>query len=151
MPVASNVNRINIAKNTSLHLGTEQKHASLSPGLAGAHAAAVAGHAGVQVLQGEQDLSTKRNAFMMLCQHDRPRAVNYLLTQVDNVAMWGDILQMAVLDLIRKVLSCMTAPPVDSDHSACLHAHVIRLYCQRQYARHPGLACKRAESSGGAA
>ena len=51
----------------------------------------------------EQDLSTKRNAFQMLCTHAQPLAVKYLLSQLDNVAHWGGILQMAVLDLIRKV------------------------------------------------
>ena len=45
---------------------------------------------------------------MMLCQHAQPLAVKYLLSQVDNVAMWGDILQMAVLDLIRKVCAMNT-------------------------------------------
>ena len=56
-----------------------------------------------QVLTSEQDLSTKRNAFLMLCQHDQNRAIQYLLLgQLDSVAMWGDILQMAVLELIRK-------------------------------------------------
>ena len=35
-----------------------------------------------QVLQSEQDLSTKRNAFQMLCNHAQPLAVNYLLSQV---------------------------------------------------------------------
>ena len=56
-----------------------------------------------QVLQNEQDLSTKRNAFQFLATHAEERAVGYLLAQIDNVALWGDILQMAVLDLIRKV------------------------------------------------
>lgn len=56
-----------------------------------------------QVLQNEQDLSTKRNAFQFLANHAEERAVGYLLSQIDNVALWGDILQMAVLDLIRKV------------------------------------------------
>jgi len=58
-----------------------------------------------KVLNSEQDLSTKRNAFLMLCNHAQDRAVHYLLSQVDNVAHWGDILQMAVLELIRKVLN----------------------------------------------
>ena len=52
----------------------------------------------------EQDVSTKRNAFQMLCQHAQPMAVKYLLSQVDSVALWGDILQIAALDLIAKVL-----------------------------------------------
>jgi coatomer subunit beta len=34
--------------------------------------------------------------------------INDLFMQVDNVAHWGDILQMAVLELIRKV--CRAAP-----------------------------------------
>ena len=59
-----------------------------------------------KVLTGEQDLSTKRNAFQFLCNHAQERAVTYLLSQVDNVALWGDILQMAVLELIRKVRAC---------------------------------------------
>ena len=58
---------------------------------------------GLQVLAGEQDVSTKRNAFQMLCQHAQPLAVKYLLSQVDSVALWGDILQIAALDLIAKV------------------------------------------------
>ena len=37
---------------------------------------------GVQVLQSEQDLSTKRNAFQMLCNHAQDLATNYLLSQV---------------------------------------------------------------------
>ncbi len=36
----------------------------------------------LQVLQTEQDLSTKRNAFQMLCNHAQSLAVNYLLSQV---------------------------------------------------------------------
>ena len=55
------------------------------------------------MLSSEQDLSTKRNAFQMLCQHAQPLAVKYLLSQVDSVALWGDILQIAALDLIAKV------------------------------------------------
>ena len=55
------------------------------------------------MLQNEQDLSTKRNAFQFLANHAEERAVAYLLDQIDNAALWGDILQMAVLDLIRKV------------------------------------------------
>jgi len=34
-----------------------------------------------QVLQSEQDLSTKRNAFQMLCNHAQDLATNYLLSQ----------------------------------------------------------------------
>ncbi|KHG16299.1 hypothetical protein F383_23779 [Gossypium arboreum] len=56
-----------------------------------------------KVLSTEQDPSAKRNAFLMLfnCAHDR--AINYLLTHVDRVSEWGELLQMVVLELIRKV------------------------------------------------
>ena len=56
----------------------------------------------------EQDLSARRNAFHMLATHAPQRAVAYLLAHLDALPLWGDILQMAVLDLIRKV--CATNP-----------------------------------------
>lgn len=57
---------------------------------------------------GESDLSTRRNAFLMLYNNDQEKAVNFLLQNVEQVATWGDILQNVVLDLIRKV--CRTDP-----------------------------------------
>lgn len=63
-----------------------------------------------KVLATEQDLSAKRNAFLMLFNCAQERAVNYLLTHVENVANWGDTLQMVVLELIRKV--CRSNPAV---------------------------------------
>lgn len=36
----------------------------------------------MSLLQNEQDLSTRRNAFQFLTQHDQQRAINYLLSQV---------------------------------------------------------------------
>ncbi|GAA0184957.1 hypothetical protein Leryth_022394 [Lithospermum erythrorhizon] len=56
-----------------------------------------------KVLATEQDQSAKRNAFLMLFNCAQERAINYLLTHVDRVSDWGDILQMVVLELIRKV------------------------------------------------
>ncbi|XP_068657740.1 coatomer subunit beta-1-like [Aristolochia californica] len=56
-----------------------------------------------KVLSSEQDASAKRNAFLMLFTCAQDRAVNYLLTHVDNIPEWGELLQMVVLDLIRKV------------------------------------------------
>ena len=49
---------------------------------------------------GESDLSTRRNAFLMLYNNDQDRAVSFLLQNVEQVANWGDILQNVVLDLI---------------------------------------------------
>ncbi|XP_011044987.1 PREDICTED: coatomer subunit beta-1-like [Populus euphratica] len=56
-----------------------------------------------KVLSTEQDQSAKRNAFLMLFNCDQNRAINYLLTNVDKVSEWGELLQMVVLELIRKV------------------------------------------------
>lgn len=63
-----------------------------------------------KLLGTEQDLSTRRNAFQMLCNHAQDRAVAYLFDNVDRIVDWGDILQMAILDLIRKV--CRAQPEV---------------------------------------
>ena len=56
-----------------------------------------------KALSTEQDQSSKRNAFLMLFNCAQDRAISYLLTHVDRVSEWGELLQMVVLDLIRKV------------------------------------------------
>ncbi|XP_076884488.1 coatomer subunit beta-1-like [Bidens hawaiensis] len=56
-----------------------------------------------KLLTTEADPSAKRNAFLMLFTCAQERAVNYLLTHVDRVSEWGELLQMVVLELIRKV------------------------------------------------
>ncbi|KZV24781.1 Coatomer, beta subunit isoform 1 [Dorcoceras hygrometricum] len=56
-----------------------------------------------KVLMSEQDPAAKRNAFLMLFNCAQDRAINYLLTNVDRVSDWGELLQMVVLELIRKV------------------------------------------------
>lgn len=56
-----------------------------------------------KVLSTEMDPSAKRNAFLMLFTCAQDRAINYLLTHVDRVSEWGELLQMVVLELIRKV------------------------------------------------
>lgn len=61
-----------------------------------------------KLLATEQDLSTKRNAFLFLYNCAQDRAVHYLLNNLENVVLWGDIMQMVVLELIRKV--CRTNP-----------------------------------------
>ncbi|KAG6409453.1 hypothetical protein SASPL_127492 [Salvia splendens] len=54
-------------------------------------------------LSSEQDQSTKRNAFLMLFNCAQDHAINYLLANVDRVSDWGELMQMVVLELIRKV------------------------------------------------
>mmetsp|Transcript_7477 Transcript_7477/g.22650 ORF Transcript_7477/g.22650 Transcript_7477/m.22650 type:complete len:948 (-) Transcript_7477:239-3082(-) len=60
------------------------------------------------VLRSEQDLSTKRNAFVMLSNFAQDKAARYLFENIESLSTWGDILQMAVLDMITKV--CRTNP-----------------------------------------
>lgn len=61
-----------------------------------------------QLLPSEQDLSARRNAFMMLSEHAQDRAVRFLRENVEQITTWGDLLQMAVLELIMKV--CRAKP-----------------------------------------
>lgn len=59
-------------------------------------------------LQNEVDLACRRNAFVMLCHCDVERAVLYLHQNIQQVPTWGETLQLAALELIRKV--CRTNP-----------------------------------------
>ncbi|KAI9497597.1 adaptin N terminal region-domain-containing protein [Zychaea mexicana] len=53
-------------------------------------------------LAGEADMSCRRNAFVVLCNVDRPLAVEYLLQVFPLVPQFDELLQLAVLELIRK-------------------------------------------------
>jgi len=61
-----------------------------------------------QLLLVEGDLSTKRNAFLMLLNCDQDRAIKYVLSMQDQVSTMGDIFQLSVLELVRKV--CRASP-----------------------------------------
>mmetsp|Transcript_2857 Transcript_2857/g.5326 ORF Transcript_2857/g.5326 Transcript_2857/m.5326 type:complete len:949 (-) Transcript_2857:1874-4720(-) len=61
-----------------------------------------------QLLDNDDDLACKRNAFAMLIQCDPERAVSYIQDNVQEVPTWQDTMQLAALDLIRKV--CRTNP-----------------------------------------
>eukprot|EP00928_Gymnodinium_smaydae_P080960 TRINITY_DN64555_c0_g1_i1.p1 TRINITY_DN64555_c0_g1~~TRINITY_DN64555_c0_g1_i1.p1 ORF type:complete len:1017 (-),score=238.59 TRINITY_DN64555_c0_g1_i1:338-3388(-) len=61
-----------------------------------------------QLLLVEGDVSTKRNAFLMLLNCDTERAMKYMLSMQDQVTSMGDLFQLAVLELVRKV--CRTSP-----------------------------------------
>jgi coatomer subunit beta len=56
-----------------------------------------------QFLEGEQDPSCKRNAFMMLIHVDRERALDYLTSCIDHVSEFNDILQLVIVELVYKV------------------------------------------------
>eukprot|EP00123_Amoebidium_parasiticum_P016118 comp23295_c0_seq1/m.38237 comp23295_c0_seq1/g.38237 ORF comp23295_c0_seq1/g.38237 comp23295_c0_seq1/m.38237 type:complete len:959 (-) comp23295_c0_seq1:25-2901(-) len=59
-------------------------------------------------LQAEQDLSCRRNAFMMLVSADQDRALEYLAGVMDQVPTFGDILQLVIVELVHRV--CRTNP-----------------------------------------
>jgi coatomer subunit beta len=48
-------------------------------------------------------MSCKRNAFLMLLHADQERALSYLAACLDQVASFGDILQLVIVELIYKV------------------------------------------------
>lgn len=54
-------------------------------------------------LDTQQDMSCKRNAFLMLLHADQDRALNYLASCLDQVNTFGDILQLVIVELIYKV------------------------------------------------
>lgn len=56
-----------------------------------------------EYLASEKDASCKRNAFMMLIQCDRNRALAYLETCIDQVHSFNDILQLVIVELVYKV------------------------------------------------
>lgn len=56
-----------------------------------------------KVLATEQDPSSKRNAFLMLFNCAQERAISYVFANVNSISDWNELLQMVVLELIRKV------------------------------------------------
>lgn len=53
-------------------------------------------------LAAESDSTCKRNAFTALCSVSQPTAVRYLLSVADQLATMDELMQMAVIELIRK-------------------------------------------------
>ncbi|KAH1012879.1 coatomer subunit beta [Dendroctonus ponderosae] len=70
-------------------------------------------------LDGEQDMSCKRNAFLMLLHADQERALSYLSSCLDQVTSFGDILQLVIVELIYKV--CHTNPSERSRFIRCIY------------------------------
>mmetsp|Transcript_18225 Transcript_18225/g.50264 ORF Transcript_18225/g.50264 Transcript_18225/m.50264 type:complete len:959 (-) Transcript_18225:211-3087(-) len=54
-------------------------------------------------IDAESDVSAKRNAFVMLCNCEQERAMRYLVSVIDQISGMGDIIQLNMLELIRKV------------------------------------------------
>ena len=70
-------------------------------------------------LDGEQDMSCKRNAFMMLIHADQDRALTYLSSCIEQVQNFGDILQLVIVELIYKV--CLANPNERSRFIRCIY------------------------------
>lgn len=70
-------------------------------------------------LDGEQDMSCKRNAFMMLIHADQDRALSYLSTCMEQVQNFGDILQLVIVELIYRV--CHQNPSERSRFIRCIY------------------------------
>ncbi|CAD6254491.1 unnamed protein product [Miscanthus lutarioriparius] len=72
-----------------------------------------------RALASEQDPAARRNAFLMLLAAGQDRAVAYLFSNADRVAEWPDLLQMAAVDLIRKV--CRSKGRADKGSAAVVY------------------------------
>ncbi|CAH0553104.1 unnamed protein product [Brassicogethes aeneus] len=70
-------------------------------------------------LEGEHDMSCKRNAFLMLLHADQDRALSYLANCLDQVNTFGDILQLVIVELIYKV--CHSNPAERSRFIRCIY------------------------------
>ncbi|XP_077300608.1 coatomer subunit beta isoform X2 [Arctopsyche grandis] len=70
-------------------------------------------------LENEQDMSCKRNAFIMLINANQERALSYLASCLDQVHTFGDILQLVIVELIYKV--CHANPQERSRFIRCIY------------------------------
>ncbi|KZC07960.1 PREDICTED: coatomer subunit beta [Dufourea novaeangliae] len=71
-------------------------------------------------LKGEQDMSCRRNAFLMLLHADQSRALSYLAACLDQVPSFGDILQLVIVELIYKV--CLANPSERARFIRCIYS-----------------------------
>ncbi|XP_012227275.1 coatomer subunit beta [Linepithema humile] len=71
-------------------------------------------------LEGEQDMSCRRNAFLMLLHADQNRALSYLGACLDQVPSFGDILQLVIVELIYKV--CLANPSERARFIRCIYS-----------------------------
>lgn len=72
-----------------------------------------------EFLESEQDMSCKRNAFLMLLHADQKSALAYLASCLDQVTTFGDILQLVIVELIYKV--CHSNPSERSKFIRCIY------------------------------
>ena len=86
-----------------------------------------------EFIDGESDVSAKRNAFVMLCNSDQERAVQYQLSVIDSISTMGDIIQAQILKILYTVTS------YNKYNRVLTFSNVCHLYNRRHYAaRHAG-------------
>ncbi|CAB0038808.1 unnamed protein product [Trichogramma brassicae] len=71
-------------------------------------------------LESEQDMSCRRNAFLMLLHADQSKALSYLAACLDQVPTFGDILQLVIVELIYKV--CLANPAERARFIRCIYS-----------------------------
>ncbi|KAI7904104.1 adaptin N terminal region-domain-containing protein [Cokeromyces recurvatus] len=90
-------------------------------------------------LLSEADMTCRRNAFVVLCNVDQALAVQYLLQVIDSVPTFDELLQLAVIELIRKdsknssankaaYIRCLSELLAAASHSVKYEAAAILLY-----------------------
>lgn len=75
----------------------------------------------------ESDSTCKRNAFVSLCGISQSTAVRYLLSNYDQIAGMDELMQMAVIELVRKEAKTEGGHRVSL---ACLNATVLMRHRQ---------------------
>ncbi len=50
----------------------------------------------------ESDMTCKRNAFVFLLNHATPKAVEYTLSVYDQIGAFDELMQLAIIELVRK-------------------------------------------------
>ncbi|OBZ88781.1 Coatomer subunit beta [Choanephora cucurbitarum] len=92
-----------------------------------------------EFLLSEADMTCRRNAFAVLVSVDQPLAVEYLLQIIDSVPTFDELLQLAVIELIRKdsknsaankaaYIRCLSELLTAASHSVKYEAAAILLY-----------------------
>ncbi|KAI8982127.1 adaptin N terminal region-domain-containing protein [Mycotypha africana] len=90
-------------------------------------------------LLSEADTTCRRNAFVVLCSIDQAIAVNYLIQVIDSVPNFDELLQLAVIELIRKdskvssankaaYIRCLSELLAAAAHSVKYEAAAVLLY-----------------------
>ncbi|KAI8983590.1 adaptin N terminal region-domain-containing protein [Pilobolus umbonatus] len=91
------------------------------------------------LLLSEADMTCRRNAFVVLCNVDQGLAVRYLQQVMDTVPSFDELLQLAVIELIRKdsktnsankssYIRCLSELLTAASHSVKYEAAAILLY-----------------------